>query len=154
MPLEIGAPISQRNRSAQNPANRGAADFQPSGDFGFADAGAVQFPDFRSMDGRGRRSTQSLSVQPCMSQPSPRSFPQNLPFELCKNGQQAGHGATGWCGQIQCLGQGNETDTQVLQFLKRGEQVRYRPAPAIQSPHQHDIDLPAARCLQQWFSSG
>src|SRR5438105_1503827 len=28
------------NRSAQNPANRGAADLQPAGDFGFADTGA------------------------------------------------------------------------------------------------------------------
>jgi len=103
MPLEIGAPISQRNRSAQNPANRGAADFQPSGDFGFADAGAAQFPDFRSVCGRSCRTTQPFAVFPRMSQASPGPFPQNLSFELGEYCEQAGHGATSWRSQIQRL---------------------------------------------------
>src|ERR1700757_2230108 len=75
-------PNSHRNRSAQNPANRGTADLQPSGDFGFADAGAAQLPDLRSVYGRSCRTTQPFAVFPCMSQASLGPFPQNLSFEL------------------------------------------------------------------------
>jgi len=45
--------------------------------------------------------------------------------------------------------QRNETDPEMLQFLQCGEQVRDRPAPAIQSPHQHQVDLPAASGFQE-----
>ena len=41
----------------------------------------------------------------------------------------------------------------MLQFLERRQQIRHRPAPAIQSPHQHDIDLAAACGLQQFLAS-
>jgi len=75
-------PISLGNRSDQNPANRGPADVQAAGDLGVADTSAVQLKDFRGVDGRGRRPTQPLAVLPRMSQARPRSFPQNLPFEL------------------------------------------------------------------------
>jgi hypothetical protein len=119
MLLETGGPISQRNRSAQNPANRGAADLQPSGDFGFADASAAQLPDFRSACGRSCRTTQPLAVFPRMSQASLGPFPQNLSFELGEYCEQAGHGATGWSRQIQRLRQGNEADAEVFQFLER-----------------------------------
>src|SRR5262245_27983117 len=44
-------------------------------------------------------------------------FPQNLSLKLSEDGEQAGHRATGRRGQVQCLGQGNETDTQMFQFL-------------------------------------
>src|SRR5580692_1637004 len=67
-------------RSAQNPANRGTADLQPSGDFGFADAGAAQLLDLRSVYGRSCRTTQPFAVFPCMSQASLGPFPQNLSF--------------------------------------------------------------------------
>jgi hypothetical protein len=50
----------------QNSLDRGAADVQTASDFGFADAGAVQFLDFRSMNGRGRR-------PPCFATDSQRS---------------------------------------------------------------------------------
>jgi hypothetical protein len=30
--------------------------------------------------------------------------------------QQAGHGVTGWRGQVQRLGQGNEPDTKMFEF--------------------------------------
>ena len=52
-----------------------------------------------------------------MCQASSGSFPQNLSFELRQDGQQSGHGSTGWRGQIQRLGERYETDTQMLQFL-------------------------------------
>jgi len=44
-----------------------------------------------------------------------------------------------WRGQIQCLGQGNEPDPQVLQFLESCWQIPYGPAPAVQAPNQHQV---------------
>ena len=88
-----------------------------------------------------------------MGQASPSPFPQNLSFELGEDGQQSGHRSTGWRGQIQRLGQRHEADTEMLQFLKGRQQIRYRPAPAVQPPHQHDIDLAAACGLQQFLAS-
>jgi hypothetical protein len=76
----------------------------------------VQFPDFRSVNGRGRRPTQPFPVLARMRQAGPGPFPQDLPFELGKNSQQACHGATRRSGQVQCLGQGHEADAQMLQF--------------------------------------
>ena len=82
----------------------------------------------------------------------PRSFPQDLAFELGEDGQQSGHRSAGGRGQVQRLGQRDEADAQMLQFLKRGQQVRHRPAPAVQPPHQHQIDLSAARSFQQFLA--
>jgi hypothetical protein len=93
-------------------------------------------------------SAQALAVLPSVRQASPSSFPQNLLFELSEYGQQAGHRSTSRRGQIQRLRQRNEADAEVLQFLERRQQGRYRSAPAIQAPDQHDVDLPTARCLQ------
>ena len=39
----------------------------------------------------------------------------------------------------------------MLQFLEGRQQVRDRPAPAIQPPDQHHVDLAAARGLQQFL---
>ena len=40
-----------------------------------------------------------------------------------------------------------------LQLLKGCQQIRYRPAPAVQPPHQHNIDLATAGGLQQFLAS-
>jgi hypothetical protein len=64
-----------------------------------------------------------------MRQARPRSFLHNLPFELGEDRKQAGHGSTGWGGQIQRLGQRDEADAEVFEFLGRRQQIRYRPAP-------------------------
>jgi hypothetical protein len=50
----------------------------------------VQFPDFRSVYGRGCRPTQPFPVLPRMGQASPSAFPQNLSFELGENSEQTG----------------------------------------------------------------
>ena len=92
----------------------------------------MQLPDFRSVNGSGCRPTQPFPVLPRMGQASPSSLPQNLPFELSKDGQQASHGTPGWCGQIQCLSKGNESDAKMFQFLQGRQQIRYRAAPAVQ----------------------
>jgi phage tail protein X len=99
------------------------------------------------MEGRRCRPTQPFAVLPGVGQASPNSFPQDLPFELGENGEQACHRSTGRSGQVQGLGQRNETDAEMIQFLQRGQQVGDRPAPAIQSPHQHHVDITAARRL-------
>ena len=87
------------------------------------------------------------------AKPSPSSFPQNLPFELGEDRQQSGHRSTGGRGQVQRLGQRHEAHAEMLQFLERRQQIRYRPAPAVQPPDQHHIDLPAAGGLQQFLTS-
>ena len=58
-----------------------------------------------------------------MSQASSRSFAQDLPFELGEDRQQSGHRTTGGRGQIQRLGQGDEPNSQMLQFLECRQQV-------------------------------
>lgn len=60
-------------------------------------------------------------------QPSP--FPQDLPFELGEDCEQSGHRSTGRGGQVRSFSQRNEPDAQMLEFLKRCQQVRDRPAP-------------------------
>lgn len=95
------------------------------------------------------RTAQLLPVQPGVGQACTHPFPQNPPFKLSKDGQQCGHGTPGWRRQIQSLSERNETDPEVVPFLKCRQQVRHGSAPTIQAPHQHDIDLPAARRLQQ-----
>ena len=68
-----------------------------------------------------------------------------------KTASRAGHRSTGWRGQIQRLGQRHEAHAEMLQFLEGRQQIRYRPAPAVQSPHQHYVDLSAAGGLQQFL---
>ena len=88
-----------------------------------------------------------------MGQAGPSSFPQNFPFELGENSEQAGHRTPGGRSQIQRLGQRHEADAEMLQLLEGCQQIRYRPTPAVQSPDQHDIDLAAACGLQQFLTS-
>src|SRR5689334_1879592 len=101
----------------QDSANRRAAYLQPPGDLGFADTSTPQFPDFPGLSRCRGGSAEFLSVLPCVGQASPRSVPQNLPFELREYSQQASHRSTGWRGQVQCLSQRNETDAKMFQFL-------------------------------------
>jgi hypothetical protein len=84
-----------------------------------------------------------------MNQASTRSFAQNLAFELSKDGEESSHRATGWRSQIESLGQRNETNAKILEFLQRRQQIRYRPAPAIQTPDEHDIDFAPTSGLNQ-----
>jgi hypothetical protein len=113
----------------------------------------VQLSYLIGMDCSRCRPTETFTPLAGVGQASPSSFPQNLPFKLGEDGQQSCHCTTGWCGQIQSFGQGNETDAQMFQFLKGRQQIRYRPAPAVQSPHQHYIDLSATGGLQQFLAS-
>jgi hypothetical protein len=100
----------------ENPAYRCAADLEPTRDLCLGYAGAVQFPDLGDVDSRSYWPAQLFTALPCVGQASPSSFPQNLSFELSEYGQQAGYRSTGWCGQVQCLGQGNEPGTKMFQF--------------------------------------
>jgi hypothetical protein len=104
------------------------------------------------MPRRRFRPAQTFAILPSLRQANPSSFPQNLSFELREYGKQTGHRATGGCGQIQGLGQGDEADAEMIQFLKCGQQICYRSVPAIQAPHQHDIDFPPPLRFQQSLS--
>src|SRR5206468_6399621 len=55
----------------------------------------------------------------------------------------------GWRGEIQRLRQRDKTDAEMLQLLEGCQQVRDRPAPAVEPPDQYPVNLPAARGLQQ-----
>ena len=87
-----------------------------------------------------------------MGQTSADAFAQDLAFELGEHREQSSHGATGGRGQIECFGQRNETDSEMLQFLERRNQIRDGPAPAIQTPHQHDIDFAPSCGSEQCFA--
>jgi hypothetical protein len=54
--------------------------------------------------GRRLRPAKRFPILPGLRQAGSRSLPQNLAFELSEDRKQAGHCATGWRGQIQCLG--------------------------------------------------
>jgi hypothetical protein len=112
----------------------------------------MQFSDFGSVYGRGCRPPQPFPVLARMRQAGLGTFPQNLPFELGEDGQQASHSSTGGRSQVQRLGQRYETDSQMLQFLERRQQICDGPAPAIQSPDQHQVDFPATGGFQQFLA--
>ena len=61
---------------------------------------------------------QFLAVPPGIRQASPDPFPQYVPLERGENGEHPRHGSTSRGGQIQRLGQGDEADAEVLQFLE------------------------------------
>jgi hypothetical protein len=86
----------------------------------------------------------------CKASPGPLS--QNLSFKLSEDGEQASHRSTGGSGQVQRFRQRDEPDSEVLQFLERRQQIRYRPAPPVQAPHQHNVDLAAARSLEHFLA--
>jgi hypothetical protein len=93
------------------------ADLQAAGDFGFADAGTLELSHLVGVEGCCEWPAQALAVLACVRQAGADSFPENLSFELGKDGQQACHRSTSGCGQIQRFGQRHETDSQMLQFL-------------------------------------
>ena len=79
-----------------------------------------------------------------MGHASPCSFLQNLSFESGEYSEHCGHRSTGRGGQVQSLSQRNESDTEMLEFVKTGQQIRYRSSPTIQPPDQHHVDLATA----------
>src|ERR1700682_6470118 len=79
-----------RNRSAQNPANGGAAGLQAASDLGFADASAVQLPHLIPMQPGRYWPPQLFPVLLCVRQSGSNPLTQNLPLEFGKDGQQAG----------------------------------------------------------------
>ena len=69
---------------------------------------------------------------------------QNLPLELREHREQTRHRATCWRGQVKCFGERYESDSEMLEFLERRNQVCDGPAPAIQAPHEYDVDFAPA----------
>jgi hypothetical protein len=52
----------------------------------------------------------------------------------------------------QGLWQRDETNSEMLQFLQRSPRICYRTAPAIQSPHQYQVDLAPTCSFQRSLS--
>ena len=61
-----------------------------------------------------------------MSQAGADALAQDLVLKLVEDRQQPGHRPSGWCRQIQGLGQGDETHSEITEFLERGHQVGHR----------------------------
>jgi len=70
-------------------------------------------------------------------------------LNLGEDGQYRGHRTPAWRGQVERLGQRDETYTEVVQFLESGKQICHRSAPAVQPPHQHETDPAEAPRFQQ-----
>ena len=112
----------------------------------------MQFAYLLSLKAGREGPAESFSVLPGLRQASPSTFPQNLAFELGENSEQPSHGATRRSSEIERLGQGNESHAKMLQLLKCRQQICYRATPAVQSPYQHQVDVSAARRLQQFLA--
>src|SRR5208337_2827993 len=134
---------------SQNAALRGASDVEATRDLGLADTVAVKLPYLAPLSRRRWRPSQALPVLSCMGQAGANPLAQDLAFELGEYGQQTGHGSPAGRRQIQGLRQRYEPDPEMAEFLKRRHQVRHRSSPAVQSPHQHHIDLATGRGFQQ-----
>ena len=89
------------------------------------------------------------SLQPRFGNARADSLAQNLMFELREHRKQPGHRAVGCCGQIERFSERYETDAQFGEFLQRHDQIDERPAPSVQSPDQHHIDLAPTRGCKQ-----
>jgi hypothetical protein len=59
------------------------------------------------------------------------TFAQDLAFELGEHGEQSGHCAASGCSQVECFRQRYETDSEILEFLERRNQISDGAAPAI-----------------------
>ncbi len=75
------------------------------------------------------------------------------PFEGGPRQQAARAYVSGGRGQIQCLGQGNEPDAQMLEFLWGGHLISYRRRAGPAATPSADIDLSAAGRLDHYLTS-
>ena len=78
----------------------------------------MEFPDLSGVQHRCCRTAQALTVLAGVVQASPYPFSQDVPFEFSENSEQTGHSPARWRGQVQRLGQRDETDTEMFQFLE------------------------------------
>jgi hypothetical protein len=60
---------------------------QAASDFGFADAGTLELSHLVGVEGCCEWPAQALAILTCVRQSGADPFPENLPFELGKNGQ-------------------------------------------------------------------
>ena len=70
------------------------------------------------MVNHGRRSTEAFALLASVIQTGADTLAKDVPFKLCKHGEQAGHGAAGGCGQIEGFGERYEAHAEMLKFLQ------------------------------------
>jgi hypothetical protein len=134
-------PLESRFLLGQDAADGGSGDLELACDLRFADSLTVERAGFHGFVNRRRWTAETFALLACVIQAGANTLAKDLAFELGEYGEQASHGATCWGGQIKGCSQRYEADSEVLQFLERRNQIRDGPAPAIQAPHQHDIDF-------------
>ncbi len=126
---------------SQEATDRGSANLKPACDVGFAAALPVQLSSFDGFVNHRWWPAEAFASLPGMGQTGTDTLSKDLPFELGEHGEQAGHRAARGGGQVKCFCQRYESDSEMLKFLERRYQVCDGPAPAIQTPHQDDIDF-------------
>lgn len=100
----------------------------------------------------GGQAAEAFAVSPCVGQAGADALAQDFPLEFSEHREQSGHGAASGYGQIERFGQRNETDSEALQFLQRRNKIGDGPAPAVQAPHQNDIDFAPSCSRNQCFA--
>ena len=93
-------------------------DVEPAGYLSFGDASAMESSDLGRVRGSRCGPAQAFAVLPGVGQSGASSLTQDFPFESGEYGQQPRHRSTCGRSQVQCLGQGNETHAEMLQFLE------------------------------------
>ena len=81
----------------------------------------------------------------------PRFHPlaEDLPFKLSKNGQEPCQGPSRRGGEIDRFRHGDKADPEPAQFLEGADEIREGSAPAIETPHQDDIECSLAGGAEQ-----
>ncbi len=118
---------------------------QWAGDIGFAYSSTAKLPDLVGVKSRCFRSTQPPTVLSSLIQTCAHPFAQDLSFELREDCLQVDHGSASKSCQIQSLRQRFETDSEMFEYLQNRKQVGDPPSPAIQQPHQDNVDLATVR---------
>ena len=72
------------------------------------------------------------------------TLPHDLALELCKHGQHSGENAASGRGHVKGLGQGNEPDPQLGEFLQSDHEVGERASPSVESLDQDPVDFTTA----------
>ncbi len=78
---------------------------------------------------------------------------QNVALELGEHRQHAGERPPARRRQIERLAQRDKPHLQRCQFLQGGDEIDERPSPAIEPPHDDDIDFPPASGAYQFLTA-
>jgi len=131
--------------------DRGATYIELLGDGGFAQPFASEVSYFLRLPDDFGGATVRAALFAGLSDPGFHSIAQNVAFELGEHRQHAGEGPSAWRRQIERLAQRDEPDFHNRKFLQCTDEIDERASPAIEPPHDDDIDFPSSRGAQQFL---